>query len=69
MQSAKLGRQVSYSVLVPQEYLSGSGATFPVVYLLHGYGDTPEAWGPGHFDIQNVAPRPARPGRPVRLST
>lgn len=54
MQSAKLGRQVSYSVLVPQEYLSGSGATFPVVYLLHGYGDTPEAWGPGHFDIQNV---------------
>lgn len=54
MQSAKLGCQVSYSVLVPQEYLSGSGATFPVVYLLHGYGDTPEAWGPGHFDIPNV---------------
>lgn len=53
-QSAKLGRQVSYSVLVPQEYLSGGDATFPVVYLLHGYGDNPEAWGPGHFDIQNV---------------
>lgn len=53
-QSRTLGRQVNYNVLVPAEYLSDPTAKFPVVYLLHGYGDSHTSWGPGHFDIQQV---------------
>lgn len=53
MQSRTLNQTVRYHVLVPQEYLNGvPNQTFPVVYLLHGYGESNDSWGPGHFDIQ-----------------
>lgn len=42
-QSDLLSREMYYAVLLPEEYESGTG-TFPVVYLLHGYGDDETAW-------------------------
>jgi enterochelin esterase-like enzyme len=52
--SQKLEQQVTYSVYVPQEYLNDTSASFAVVYLFHGYGDSPDSWNADHFDIQTV---------------
>jgi S-formylglutathione hydrolase FrmB len=42
-QSHILRRSMSYAVLLPAEY-ENSTDSFPVVYLLHGYGDDEKAW-------------------------
>jgi S-formylglutathione hydrolase FrmB len=42
-QSTILRRSMSYAVLLPAEY-ENSTDSFPVVYLLHGYGDDEKAW-------------------------
>jgi len=42
-QSAILKRSMDYAVLLPAEY-ENSSDSFPVVYLLHGYGDDETAW-------------------------
>jgi enterochelin esterase-like enzyme len=41
-----LHRDMSYAVLLPQGYDS-TGRPYPVVYLLHGYGDDETAWYTG----------------------
>lgn len=46
VQSTLLSRAISYAVLLPQEYETGSDH-YPVVYLLHGYGDNEKAWYQG----------------------
>lgn len=46
LKSKILNREVTYSVLLPPEY-EYSKENFPVVYLLHGYGDNPSAWYEG----------------------
>ncbi len=38
-----LNRDISYAVLLPKDYDSLS-ESYPVVYLLHGYGDNEAAW-------------------------
>lgn len=38
-----LKREMNYAVLLPKEY-ENSTDSFPVVYLLHGYGDDETAW-------------------------
>ena len=43
LQSTRLNRAVKYAVLLPEDY-NTSNATYPVVYLLHGYGDSQTAW-------------------------
>ena len=43
MQSRILNRAIHYAVLFPKEY-ENSTTTFPVVYLLHGYGETETGW-------------------------
>ena len=41
--SAIMGRAVTYSVYLPPDY-QGSERTYPVVYLLHGYTDDHTGW-------------------------
>ena len=43
MKSTILSRTVRYSVLLPEEY-DKTKNTYPVVYLLHGYGDNENSW-------------------------
>jgi enterochelin esterase-like enzyme len=38
-----LNRSMTYAVLLPEEY-KNSTISYPVVYLLHGYGDDETAW-------------------------
>jgi enterochelin esterase-like enzyme len=42
-QSKILNRSMNYEVLLPTQY-ENSTDSFPVVYLLHGYGDDETAW-------------------------
>jgi enterochelin esterase-like enzyme len=44
--SNKLHRDMSYAVLLPPDYDS-TDRSYPVVYLLHGYGDDETAWYTG----------------------
>lgn len=43
MHSAIFENEITYAVLLPEGY-DQSTKTYPVVYLLHGYGDTERAW-------------------------
>ncbi len=43
LQSTILNRSVTYNVLLPEGY-NESSDSYPVVYLLHGYGDNHTAW-------------------------
>ncbi len=43
MMSAALGQERSYNVLLPPDY-EQSTRRYPVLYLLHGYGDDHTAW-------------------------
>ena len=40
--SAQMKREMKYSIYLPKDY--GNGESFPVLYLLHGYGDENNAW-------------------------
>lgn len=46
MASPTLGRAWRYSVYLPEGY-EGSGLRYPVLYLLHGRGDTETSWATG----------------------
>lgn len=46
LNSQILNYPVRYAVLLPDDY-ENSGATYPVIYLLHGYGDNHTAWHKG----------------------
>jgi len=43
LKSQLLNRDIKYAVLLPKEYDS-LNSTYPVVYLLHGFGDDETAW-------------------------
>jgi enterochelin esterase-like enzyme len=43
LQSKILNRTIHYAVLLPSEY-ENSNTSFPVVYLLHGFGETETGW-------------------------
>ena len=43
LKSQLLNRDIKYAVLLPKEYDS-MNSTYPVVYLLHGFGDDETAW-------------------------
>lgn len=42
--SAALGRDVKFTVYVPDGYQAGGSVTYPVVYLLHGAGGDENEW-------------------------
>lgn len=39
-----LGRKVKYSITLPKSYVSEKDRRYPVVYMLHGYGDDNNSW-------------------------
>ncbi len=39
-----LGRKVNYSITLPKSYVSDKERRYPVVYMLHGYGDDNNSW-------------------------
>lgn len=52
--SNKLRQKVRFDIVLPKEYLTGSEANYDVLYLLHGYGDSPDAWGSNGIAIESV---------------
>lgn len=54
IESELLQREMTYAVLLPPEYETSPEATFPVVYLLHGYGDNETAWYRGGNIMQYI---------------
>ncbi|KAF0203639.1 MAG: hypothetical protein FD170_1066 [Bacteroidetes bacterium] len=63
VQSSLLNRAINYAVLLPPEY-ENSTDSFPVVYLLHGFGDNEKAWYQGG-NIQFYADKYALETGPV----
>lgn len=60
--SAVAGREYSFHVYTPPGYDPTAPARYPVVYLLHGYGDDETAWaenGRAHFIADNLIARGA----------
>lgn len=51
--SAALGANIDYTVYLPYGY-DGSGARYPVLYLLHGRGDTMTAWTQVKSDLDRL---------------
>lgn len=45
---------VPISVLLPQSYLKEPERRYPVVYMLHGLGDTPESWNDTWLRVQST---------------
>ena len=42
--SSVLGRSVQYNIYLPPSYSSSTTKKYPVMFLLHGYGDDHTAW-------------------------
>jgi enterochelin esterase-like enzyme len=53
--SAALDRQVDYRVTLPRRYEEEPTRRYPVVYLLHGRGDTMHAWEDGALELHRLA--------------
>lgn len=43
-ESEILGHKVQYSILLPKNYETETDRSYPVVYLLHGFGDNNKSW-------------------------
>lgn len=43
-ESTILGTKVRYSIYLPKDYETAADKKYPVVYLLHGYGDNNKSW-------------------------
>ena len=43
IKSAILNKEVHYSIYLPADYYT-SERSYPVTYLLHGYGDADDGW-------------------------
>lgn len=56
-----LGRDVKYSVYLPEEYQS-SKRNYPVLYLLHGYSDNDTGWVQ-FGDVKRIADKEIEEGR------
>ena len=44
MHSDILGTDVKFGVLLPESYRDDADRRYPVVYMLHGYGDNHTSW-------------------------
>ena len=44
IQSQILGRKVNFSITLPKSYVTDKERRYPVVYMLHGYGDDNNSW-------------------------
>ena len=53
VRSEILGENVAFDILLPADYTDGSGKEYPVVYMLHGYGDDNTAWNDKWLRIES----------------
>lgn len=53
--SKTLGKLVTYSAILPKEYLTDDSKNFGVVFLFHGWGGSSNDWGPNEIYIQSTA--------------
>jgi len=51
-ESKILGRQMPFSIILPSDYVSSPKKRYPVVYLLHGYGDNCTSWNDQYLHVQ-----------------
>lgn len=62
VQSAALSRKMNYSVWMPKDY--DESQSYPVLYLLHGYGDDNNSWL-DKGDLATIATRYTLTGTPM----
>ena len=53
VRSEILGENVAFDILLPADYTDGSAKEYPVVYMLHGYGDDNTAWNDKWLRIES----------------
>ncbi len=56
IESSALGVPKRFNIYLPAEY-SQSGARYPVIYLVHGWGVTEDVWPSSSLRVQDVANR------------
>lgn len=54
MQSTILKASVKYSVYLPASYTTDKNKRYPVVYLLHGFGDDHTSWNGTYLHVTNI---------------
>lgn len=52
--SEKLGQDLPYAVVLPADYDAESETRYPVVYLTHGIGCTPDDWNDKYIQFENT---------------
>ena len=52
--SEKLGQDLPYAVVLPEDYDSAEQNKYPVVYLTHGIGCTPDDWNDKYIQFENT---------------
>ncbi len=52
--SKLLGMELPYAVVLPADYDTESDKAYPVVYLTHGIGCTPEDWNDKYIQFENT---------------
>ena len=52
--SKMLGQDLPYAVVLPANYSTNSEARYPVVYLTHGIGCTPDDWNDKYIQFENT---------------
>ena len=59
IKSAILGKEVEYSLYLPTDY--GTSRRYPVLYLLHGFGDDETGWTQ-FGEVKHIADRQTEKG-------
>lgn len=49
-----LKRPILYSIFLPKDYDTAKDRSYPVVYMLHGYGDNNKSWNDRWLDVNNL---------------
>ena len=52
--SEKLGQDLPYAVVLPADYEANSETRYPVVYLTHGIGCTPDDWNDKYIQFEKT---------------
>ena len=52
--SEKLGQDLPYAVVLPKGYETDTDKSYPVVYLTHGIGCTPDDWNDKYIQFENT---------------
>ena len=52
--SEKLGIDLPYAIVLPADYNVESDKSYPVIYLTHGIGCTPEDWNDKYIQFENT---------------